>query len=79
MAGKPRPIIIERNEFSAVMAARMGALNLSVAQFAQQLGISRAAVYALMSGALPPSEKILKKVGLEVVYRVVMPEKAKKS
>ncbi len=78
MAGKPRPIIIEPSDFSAYFAATMGALGLNVAQFAAHLGISRAAVYALMSGELQPSEKILKKCGLEVVYRFVMiPEKGK--
>jgi transcriptional regulator with XRE-family HTH domain len=78
MAGKPQPIIIDPSDFIPFMAARMGALGINVAELAQELGISRAATYALLSGEMKPSEKILTKVGLKIVYLAVPPVRGKK-
>jgi hypothetical protein len=68
MAGKPRPLIIEAQDFRVFLAARMGALRLSVAELAQELGITPTGTYALLTGDLEPSAEVLRKVGLRQAY-----------
>jgi hypothetical protein len=68
MAGKPRPLIIEVEDFRVFLMARMGTLGLTVAGMADKLGISTAATYALLSGEETPSDEIARKVGLRPAY-----------
>lgn len=66
MAKRPE-LIIEPKEFPLFLKARM--LNASVAEFGKTLGVSPSLVYMLLAGTKKPSAAILKKLGLEVVYR----------
>ena len=71
MAKRPE-LIIEPKEFPLFLKARM--LNTSVAEFAKTLGVSPSLVYMLLAGTKKPSPAMIKKLGLEVVYRARIPE-----
>jgi transcriptional regulator with XRE-family HTH domain len=68
MAGKPRPLIIKRDEFRIYLMATMGSRGFTVEEFAEKLGVTGTTVYALLSGDLAPSDEIIEKIGLESVY-----------
>jgi hypothetical protein len=68
VAGKPKPVIIEAKNFPTFLAGRMAGLKLKAADLAEELEISPAAVYTLLTGELPPNDKILEKLGLRPVF-----------
>jgi transcriptional regulator with XRE-family HTH domain len=68
MGAKPRPLIVEVADFHVYLKARLYALGLTVPELAQQIGITTAAVYALMNEELQPSDEVLSKVGLRTAY-----------
>jgi hypothetical protein len=72
MAKRPE-LIIEPQEFPLFLKARM--MNATVADFAKGLGVTPSLVYMLLAGTKKPSLAILKKLGLDVVYRARMPER----
>ncbi len=72
MAGKPRPIVIEVPEFRVYLAARMGAKRQSAEQLAEELGVTRQAIYQLLNGELNPSDQVARKVGLRPAFIVEM-------
>lgn len=67
---KREPVIVEPSEFRLYLYMEMKSLGMTVQGFAKHLGVSHQAAYALLDGKLRPSEKILEKVGLEIVFRV---------
>jgi hypothetical protein len=69
MTQKRPDLIIDPRDFPVFLKARM--MSDTVAEYAAKLGVSQNLVYMLLTGAKTPSKAILKKVGLEVVYRAV--------
>jgi transcriptional regulator with XRE-family HTH domain len=61
-------LIIHPTDFPVFLKARM--MGLSVAEFAEKLEVTPKYIYMLLKGERPPSDAILKKVGLEVYYGV---------
>jgi hypothetical protein len=73
MSRKP-DLIIEPKDFRAFLHGRFqGDADAAAAH----LGVSKKLVYMLLSGSRKPSSAILKKCGLEVVFRAVRPQKGK--
>lgn len=68
VAGKARPVFIDSKDFGVFLAARMGALGLSTAALAEQLGVTPAAIYAMLSGNLVPGDKVAEKLGLRRAF-----------
>ena len=78
MSAKRSELIIDPKDFPVFLKARM--MRDSAVDYATGLGISTKLLWMLLNGSKKPSAAILKKVGLEVVYRTVPPivERAKK-
>jgi DNA-binding XRE family transcriptional regulator len=70
MAGKPRPLIIEKDEFRAYLAAMVSLKKQPKDQTADEMGISRQALYQLLEGEIAPSDEIARKIGLRPVFVV---------
>lgn len=68
---KRQDLIIEPRDFPVFLKARM--LQAKVDEFAASLGVTPKLVYMLLNGSKKPSAAMLKKLGLEVVYRVADP------
>jgi len=75
MNQKQQELIIDPKDFHVFLKARM--FGDSMAEFAAKLGISTTLLYMLLAGTRKPSAAILKKVGLEVCYRAVLPAPVK--
>lgn len=65
---KPKPIIIETKDFPIFLATRMGTLRIKVADLAEELGVTAAAVYAMLAGDLIPGDAIIRKLGLRPAF-----------
>jgi hypothetical protein len=74
LAGKPRPILIEKDEFRIFLAARLPSFGGTVQGLAEHLDVTPAAAYALLAGTLQPSDHILEKVGLRTLYVIAATE-----
>jgi predicted transcriptional regulator len=67
-------LIIDPRDFPVFLKARM--MTDSVAEYAEKTGIHQQLMYYMLQGNRPPSAEVLKKVGLEIVYRAkAKPEK----
>jgi hypothetical protein len=69
MTQKRTELIIDPVDFHVFLKARM--MQDTVAEYAAKLGVSPKLVYMLLNGTKKPSAAILKKMGLEVVFRAV--------
>jgi hypothetical protein len=69
MPQKRPDLIIDPKDFHVFLKARM--MRDTVAEYSAKLGVSPKLVWMLLNGTKKPSKAILKKVGLEVVYRAV--------
>lgn len=76
MSEKRPDLVIDPKDFPVYLKARM--LRDTVAEFAAKLGVTPKLVYMLLTGKRKPSKTILKKVDLEVVFRMREPEAKKK-
>jgi hypothetical protein len=77
MSKQQPDIIIEPENFRLFLMAWRGQHG-SMAECAAKLGVSQKLIYMLLSGDRKPSAAILKKLGLEVVYRVKLSGEGKK-
>lgn len=69
MAGKPRPLIIEKKDFHVYLIARISAsFGGSVQGLADFLGVSGSRVYAMLSGEEGPTDEMLQRLSLRAVY-----------
>lgn len=76
MSKQQPDLIVEPEQFPLFLKARM--MRGSVADLAKELGVTGKLVYMLLSGERKPSAAILKKLGLEVVFRLKEPGAGKK-
>ena len=60
-------VLIPADEFKSYLKYIIG--DESVIEFAKRMGVTRSAVYQLLSGKNQPSPELLKKLDLEMVYR----------
>jgi len=67
---KQDSLVIAESEFRVYLVALMGAKKVTVKEFADELGVSVDLLYLLMQGKRKPSPAMLKKLGLEVSYRI---------
>jgi Helix-turn-helix len=74
MTDKRADLIIEPKDFPVFLKARM--MSDSIAEYAAKTGIHPQMLYMMLAGKRPPSAEVLRKVGLEIVYRAkAKPEK----
>lgn len=66
--------VITAPELKMFVTVKMQMAGLDVRGYAEKLGVPHQTIYAIMGGARLPSKSLLKKLGLEIVYRIV-PEK----
>lgn len=65
--------VLEPEKLLAWIAWRIG--NRSVTDFADEVGIDRQSLYDLLKGRKrKPSDSMLQKLGLRIVYEIVKPE-----
>jgi hypothetical protein len=69
--------ILEAAELKMFVTVKMQMAGLDVKGYAEKLGVPHQTIYAIMTGARLPSKALLKKLGLEIVYRI-SPEGGKK-
>jgi predicted transcriptional regulator len=62
--------IITSNELKMFVTVKMQMSGLDVQGYAEKLGVPHQTIYAIMTGARLPSKALLKKLGLETVYRI---------
>jgi plasmid maintenance system antidote protein VapI len=67
--------VITTDELKMFVTVKMQMSGLDVRGYAEKLGVPHQTIYAIMTGARLPSKALLKKLGLEVVYRIT-PQKA---
>jgi hypothetical protein len=70
--------VITAPELKMFVTVKMQMSGLDAKGYAEKMGVPHQTIYAILSGARLPSKAMLKKLGLEVVYRIV-PESAKRS
>jgi hypothetical protein len=69
MAGKPRPLILEKKDFYVYLMARLHAsFGGSVEALGEHLGVTASRVYAMLSDVEGPTDEMLKRLGLRLVY-----------
>lgn len=56
------------------MKLMMAMENLDAQSYAAKLGFPHQTIYAVLSGVRPPSKSLIKKLGLEMVYRFSQPK-----
>jgi len=62
-------MIVDPKNFADFLKGRM--MGDSVAEFSAKTGINQQLLYMLVQGKREPSEAVLKKVGLEIVYQEI--------
>lgn len=67
MAGKPRPLIVEKKDFKIFLAAQLASFG-GVQGLADHLGVTGSRVYAMLSGNEGPTEEIVERIGLRAAY-----------
>jgi plasmid maintenance system antidote protein VapI len=63
--------IMTAAELKMFVTVKMQMSGLDVLAYAKKLGITHKLVYMMINGARLPSKALLKKLGLETVYRIV--------
>jgi predicted transcriptional regulator len=66
--------VITAPELKMFVTVKMQMSGLDVRGYAEKLGVPHQTIYAILNGARLPSKALLKKLGLEAVYRIA-PEK----
>ena len=66
--------VITAPELKMFVSVKMQMSGLDVRGYAEKLGVPHQTIYAILNGARLPSKALLKKLGLETVYRIT-PEK----
>jgi predicted DNA-binding transcriptional regulator AlpA len=69
--------ILTVEELKMYVTVKVQMSGLDVRAYAAKLGVPHQTIYAIMNGKRLPSKALLKKLGLEVVYRI-SPEGGKK-
>jgi predicted DNA-binding transcriptional regulator AlpA len=69
--------VIAAAELKIFVQLKMQMAGLSAPEYAEQMGVPRQTIYAILNGDRLPSKALLKKLGLETVYRI-KPESGKK-
>lgn len=67
---KKRLVLATVDQFHVFLSGYMHAKRKTPIRFAASLGISPQLVYMLLNGKRPPSAKILKKLSVEIAYRI---------
>jgi predicted transcriptional regulator len=62
--------VITASELKMFVTVKMQMSGLDVKGYAEKLGVPHQTIYAILAGARLPSKALLKKLGLEVVYRI---------
>jgi predicted DNA-binding transcriptional regulator AlpA len=62
--------ILTAPELKMFVTVKMQMSGLDVRGYAEKLGVPHQTIYAIMTGARLPSKSLLKKLGLETVYRI---------
>jgi len=62
--------ILTAEELKMFVTVKMQMSGLDVKGYAEKLGVSHKMVYMIMNGSRLPSKALLKKLGLETVYRI---------
>jgi predicted transcriptional regulator len=62
--------IFTASELQTFVKIKMQMLGLDAKGYAERMGVPHQTIYAILSGARLPSKAMLKKLGLEVVYRI---------
>lgn len=62
--------ILTAQELKMFVTVKMQMSGLDVRGYAEKLGVPHQTIYAIMTGARLPSKALLKKLGLETVYRI---------
>jgi hypothetical protein len=62
--------ILTADELKMFVSVKMQMSGLDIQGYARHLGVPHQTIYAIMTGARLPSKALLKKLGLEVVYRI---------
>jgi len=63
--------VITASELKMFVTVKMQMAGLDVKAYAEKLGVPHQTIYAILTGARLPSKSLLKKLGLEVVYRIM--------
>jgi hypothetical protein len=66
--------VITTDELKMYVTVKMQMSGLDVRGYAEKLGVPHQTIYAILAGDRLPSKPLLKKLGLEPVYRIA-PEK----
>jgi predicted DNA-binding transcriptional regulator AlpA len=62
--------ILTASELKMFVTVKVQMSGLDVRAYAEKLGVPHQTIYAIMTGARLPSKSLLKKLGLETVYRI---------
>ena len=62
--------ILTAAELKMFVTVKMQMSGLDVKGYAEKLGVPHQTIYAILTGARLPSKALLKKLGLETVYRI---------
>jgi predicted transcriptional regulator len=62
--------ILTASELKMFVTVKMQMSGLDVRGYAEKLGVPHQTIYAILAGDRLPSKALLKKLGLEVVYRI---------
>jgi predicted transcriptional regulator len=69
--------ILTASELKMFVTVKIQMSGLDAKGYAEKMGVPHQTIYSIMSGARLPSKSLLKKLGLEIVYRIV-PETGRK-
>jgi hypothetical protein len=62
--------VITADELKIFVQLKMQMSGLTALEYAEKMGVPRQTIYAILNGDRLPSKALLKKLGIEVVYRI---------